>query len=708
MKQILSIMILSIILLTQTGIAIDRKNITPPETKIEIVYDTLHGVVIADPYRWLEDGSSDEVLQWTEEQNEYFQKYVNNYEGYDELSKVMEKLLTVGGVSPPEVYGDLYFYKKREGDWNHSILYMRKGIDGDDEVLIDPNTFSEDGTVALDWYYFSNDGSIIAYGVSSSGSERSTLYLKNTSDKTMLTDTIPFTRAVSMAWLPDNSGFYYSRFPAPGSVPEGDENYHRNIYFHNIGERWEDDQLIYSDEDITVWPGVSISPNGTKLFVGVFKGWSDTKYYYKDINKENNEFTLISTNHEANLGIIPLDDHFLIRSNNNAPKYRLLSGSYDQPDAENWKEIIPEGESLLETYLVVNNQIVVRRLTNAYSALEFYTADGEFISKVELPDIGTVYSMHGEYDGDEMFFSYSSYNRPTTIYRYSFKEKTLRVFDEVKAGIDYSNLAVKQVWYNSKDSTPVSMFIVHHKDIKLDGTNPAYLYGYGGFNVSEKPYFSRTLAFWVNQGGIFALPNLRGGGEYGEEWHDAGKLANKQNTFDDFIAAAEYLFENGYTLPDNLCISGGSNGGLLIGAVLTQRPDLCKAAVCSVPLLDMIRYHLFSIARIWIPEYGSSEDLEQFKFIFDYSPYHNVEEGAEYSIVLFEAGASDGRVDALHARKMTALMQNSTGSDNPIFLRVETKAGHGQGKPTSKRIIHQTEKWSFIFKSLGLEVKITE
>ncbi len=708
MKSKLMFSVIIFILLSQSIFSIERKRITPPETKIDNIYDTLHNTVIIDPYRWLEDGSSEEVVRWTEEQNEYFRKYVESYEGYNLLASIMEKLLTVGSVSPPEVYGHLYFYEKREGNWNHSILYRREEIEGEDEILIDPNTFSEDGTVAMDWHYFSNDAAIVAYGVSSSGSEKSTMYLKNTADKTMLSDSIPFTRAVSMAWLPDNSGFYYSRFPAPGTVPEEEEDYHRNIYFHVIGQNWEKDELIYADEDITAWTNVSLSPDGSKLFISVFIGWSDTKYFYRDLNNLEGNFQFISDNHKANLSIIPLNDRFIIRSNYNAPQYKLLTGSYEKPEAENWVVIIPEGKSLLESYMVVNNQLVIKRLTNACSALELYSLYGKYNGIIELPDMGTVYNMNGEYDGKEMFFSYSSYNRPTTIYHYLFNEKKLSQFDQVEAGVDFSNLVVKQVWYHSKDSTPVSMFILHHKDMKLNGENPVYLYGYGGFNVSEKPFFSRSLAFWVNQGGIFALPNLRGGGEYGEEWHEAGKLDKKQNTFDDFIAAAEYLFSNGYTSSDHLCISGGSNGGLLIGAILVQRPDLCKTAVCSVPLLDMVRYHLFGIARIWIPEYGSSDDPGQFKFIYDYSPYHHVEKGVNYPTVLFEAGASDGRVDALHARKMTALMQASTASANPIFLRVETKAGHGQGKPISKVIQQQTEQWSFIFKSLGLDVKKTE
>jgi len=395
----------------------------------------------------------------------------------------------------------------------------------------------------------------------------------------------------------------------------------------------------------------------------------------------------------------------LILTDYKAPHYRLLEGRYDQPDLKNWREIIPARKSILQSFVVVNNHIVARYLTNAYSSLEVFTLDGAPVRSIELPSLGTVSGVHGEPDGADMFFSYTSYNSPPTIYRYNFPSDSLDVFTQVEAGVDIDNIEVKQVWYRSADSTPVSMFIVYNKNIKRDGDNPTYLGGYGGFNSNMTPYFSRTISYWVNHGGIYAVPNLRGGGEYGEEWHKAGMLENKQNTFDDFIAAAEYLFAEGYTSPEKLCIVGGSNGGLLIGAVVTQRPDICRVAVCAVPLLDMVRYHKFLIARLWIPEYGSSEDAEQFKYLYAYSPYHHVTNNTKYPAILFKASESDGRVDPLHARKMTARMQTANISGYPIMLRLETKAGHGQGKPISKVIEELADTWCFISKELGVELK---
>ncbi|RKX28843.1 MAG: S9 family peptidase [Candidatus Zixiibacteriota bacterium] len=676
-----------------------------PLTRIEMVIDTIHGVAIEDPYRWLEDSESDEVIHWTEKQSKYFHSYVDSYPDRYKMKKRLTNLMTIGSVSSPTVRNDDYFYYRREGDQNHSILYRKHGLNGNPEVIIDPNTFSDDGTVAMDWSYISSDGSLIAYGISSSGSERSTLHLIRTSDKTNLADTIPFTRGVSMAWLPDNSGFYFTRFATAGEVPKEDEAYYRRVFLHTIGQRWEDDPLIFEDkDDKTSWPGVSLSPDGTKLIVYLFQGWSRTDLYLKDLSHPDAEFVKINGLLEANLSAQPLDDCFLILSNHNAPHYRLLKGSYDQPESENWKEIIPQREEIAQTFMVINSQIVLHSLRKAHSVVEIFDLNGRSVKTLTLPEMGTTYGLSGEHDGHELFFNFSSFNTPSSVLRYDFNSDSIITFDQVPAGIDVSNIEVNQVWYESADGTPISMFIVHRQDIELNGQNPTYLTGYGGFNVSEKPYFSRTIAFWVNRGGVFAVPNLRGGGEYGEEWHRDGMLENKQNCFDDFIAAAEYLFAEKFTSPEHLLISGGSNGGLLVGAVFTQRPELCRAVVCSVPLLDMIRYHLFLIARLWIPEYGSSEDPEQFEYIRAYSPYHNVTAGAAYPTILFKASESDSRVHPMHARKMTALMQAATGSDNPILLRLETKAGHGQGKPTSKRIEDLVDTWCFIFKTLGLKM----
>ncbi len=678
----------------------------PPPTKVDTVFDTLHNVVIPDPYRWLEDGSSDEVRRWTEAQNAYFQKYINRYPERDQLKQTMTSLLSIGSFSSPRIFDSVLFYKHRTGSENHSILYVQFGKDKKPEMLIDPNSFSTDGTVALDWWFPSPDGSLVAYGKSSSGTERSTLYIIRTADKKLLDDTIPNTRYAAIAWLPDNSGFYYTRFAIPGTVPAGDEDYYRRVYFHRLGDNWQNDSLIFGGNlDKTVWTNVDLSPDGSKLFCSEFYGWSRIVFYMKDLSSSDTSFMKVTGNLQANFQIQALDDCFLIMTNNDAPHYRLFKARYDNPSPEHWRELIPEQRSIMQSFLVVDSCIVVRRLTNATSSLEILTLEGAPVRYITLPELGTVDAVHGEPDGTDMYFYYSSYNIPPTIYHYDFKNDSLNIFAQIDAGIDYSNIEVKQVWYRSLDSTPVSMFIVYNRNSKLDGNNPTYLYGYGGFNSNMTPYFSRVISFWVNQGGIYAVPNLRGGGEYGEEWHNAGKREHKQNTFDDFIAAAEYLFANGYTSPEKLCISGGSNGGLLIGAVLTQRPDLCRAAVCAVPLLDMIRYHKFLIARLWIPEYGVSDDSAQFAYLYSYSPYHHVVNGTKYPAVLFKASESDGRVAPLHARKMTARMQAANISEYPILLRLETKAGHGQGKPVSKQIEELTDTWSFVFNELGVQIR---
>ncbi|HPI31930.1 MAG TPA: prolyl oligopeptidase family serine peptidase, partial [candidate division Zixibacteria bacterium] len=535
----------------------------------------------------------------------------------------------------------------------------------------------------------------------------SVLYIMRTADRTRLPDTIPYTTSVSLAWLPDNSGFYYTRFPEPGTVPPGDERYHRWVYLHRLGDDWRADSLIFGSElDKAAWPGVGLSPDGRRLLVAVYRGWSDIDTYVRDRTDPASSFTRLYDDVEATVNVTPLDDCFLAFTNLNAPRFRLMRGQYEKPGIENWVEIIPEREAILESAAPVGGRLVTRSLQNAYSVVEVFTMEGRLLRTLPTPSPGTVYSVSGELDGRELFYYFSSFDTPSAIYRYDFAADTVALWAQLDAGVDLSNLVVKQVWYKSHDGTPVSMFLVHREGIPLDGSNPAFLYGYGGFNVTMTPYFSRTLAVWYDQGGIYALPNIRGGGEYGEAWHDAGKLGNKQNSFDDFIAAAEYLIAEGYTSPARLCISGGSNGGLLTGAVLVQRPDLFRAAIVAVPLLDMIRYHRFLAARIWVPEYGSSEDPEQFAYLLAYSPYHHVTESADYPAVLLTAGLSDSRVDPMHARKMTARLQAADATpETPVLLRIEPKAGHGQGKPISKQIEEQTDQWSFVFRALNVRMK---
>ena len=677
----------------------------PPPTRVDVVVDTLHGVPIADPYRWLEDSESPEVLAWSEKQYDYFRKYVDAFPGRDTIKSEFMRLMKAGGIGSPDVRGDTYYFYKRADGQNHSVLYMQRGLSGTPEVLLDPNTFSADGTTALDWTFMTEDGSLIAYGKSNSGTERSTLYVMRTADRTLLPDTIPYTRSASLAWLPDNSGFYYTRFATPGEVPAGDENYYRKIYFHTLGTDWHTDSLIYDFTPTkTAWTGVGLSPDGRWMVISVYLGWSRAQVYLQDRKDPSGKLVTIVDDKEAIFSVMPLNDRFIVKTNDGAPRYCVKIGAYDQPTPEHWKVAVPEQDETIEEVTILANRIIVNSVKNACSQLRSYTLDGVPDKIIATPTLGSASSLGGEWDGHELFYYFSSFNYFPTVFRYDFTTDSQTVFAKLEMDVDLSFLETSQVWYKSNDGTPISMFIVGPKNLNRDGSNAVYLDGYGGFNSIEKPVFSRKTAIWLMHGGVYVLTNLRGGAEYGEAWHRAGMLESKQNTFDDFIAAAEYLVKEKYTTPEKLCLYGGSNGGLLIGAVLTQRPDICAAAICDVPLLDMLRYHKFRIAKLWVPEYGSSDDSTQFKYIMKYSPYQHVVKGANYPAILFKAGDSDNRVDPLHARKMAALVQASTGSDRPVLLRIDTKAGHGQGKPVSKVADEVVDDWSFVFKALDVKL----
>lgn len=678
----------------------------PPPAKVEPITDTIHDTVLIDPYRWLENGDAPEVQAWTEAQNAYYQKYVDNFNGKEQIRAQLDKLYNTGAVSEPTVRGNRYFIQRRTGQQNHMVLYLREGLTGSDQVLLDPNTFSADGTAALDWFYISQDGSRMAYGVSQAGTEWSTLYVMDIPSRQLHADTIPRTRGCTVAWLTDNSGFYYTRYPMPGTVAEGDDNYYRKVYFHRLGTQWENDLLIWENTaDKTTWCGPDLSPDGRWLLISDYYGWSKSELFLKDTRDPNAPFVHLTDGREAMYQTMLLNDRFIIQTNDGAPMGKVLLGRYEQPLMADWKEIIPEREVTFKSVAVLAHHIVINAVKNATSQLELYTLDGQFVKEVALPSIGSVEGVSGEWNGSELFYQFNSFTVPTTIYHYEFAAGESSLFEEITTPFDLSKFEVKQVWYTSKDGTQVSMFIIAPRGITLNGQTPCLLDGYGGFNSMEMPAFYRKRIPWLLAGNVYAIPNLRGGAEYGEKWHRAGMLESKQNTFNDFIAAAEYLIDEGYTSPEKLALYGGSNGGLLIGAILTQRPDLFAAAVCDVPLLDMIRYHKFRIARLWIPEYGSSEDPAQFEYILKYSPYHNVKPGTAYPAVLFKAGESDSRVDPLHARKMAALIQASTSSDSPILLRIEGKAGHGQGKPVAKRVEELVEEWSFVFKALGLHLQ---
>jgi prolyl oligopeptidase len=680
----------------------------PPATRIEPVTDTLHGVAITDDYRWLENGDSPEVQEWIDKQDKYCRDYIAKYPDRDKVKKRIEELMKIGYVDNPAIAGGKYFYMKREGDEEHPVLLMKSTPEAQPKAVINPNNFGNDKTLAMDWWYLSSDAKYIAYGKSSQGSENSTLFIHDVAGGKDLTDSILDARAASVAWLNDNSGFYYTRYPDSGSVPPGEEQYYRKVYLHKIGEDYHKDPLIFGEgRDKTEWCGVQLSENGDYLLVPVYIGWSKSELYLKNL-KKGGDFVFLTDTTEATYSVLMGKNDFYVLTNYHAPKYKIMRGTYKRPEMKYWKEVIPEGEFPIEQMAVVGDNIVVCRLENASSRISIYATDGKFKKDIKLPAIGSLITYYDhvlgyETDGHELLFGYNSFFIPPRIYRYDFNNDSMTILDEIKTDLDLSQYTVEQVWYPSKDGTKISMFLVHRKDIKLDGSNPTIVYGYGGFASNETPSFSRTRTMFLKRGGVYADAQLRGGGEYGEAWHRAGMLENKQNVFDDFIAACEWLINNKYTNPEKLAIEGGSNGGLLVGAVMVQRPDLMKAVECWRPLLDMLRYQKFLIGELWVPEYGSADNPEQFRYLYAYSPYQHVKKGVAYPAVLFESADHDTRVDPLHARKMAAAMQAATSSDNPILFRVQRSTGHGQNVPKSITIEELVDEWSFIFQQLGMK-----
>ena len=672
-----------------------------PQFKRVEVADTLHGQIISDPYRWLEDDQDQEVWKAVEIQNQFTRSYLDKIPQREMIEKRIAELWNYPKLSAPYKKGKRYFFMKNDGLQNQSVLYCQKSLSSPAEVLIDPNTFSPDGTVSMDWWYPSEDGSLIAYGISQSGNEQSVLHIKEVETKKDLADTILGCRFSSVAWTLDNQGFYYTRFPKPGTTPKGEENYFQKVFYHKLGNN--PDQLVFeypSKKEMLF--GVQLSKDDRYSVIYASIGSSDyNDIYIKDLTKGEDFQHLVKGMKDTYKGEI-LGDTFYIQTNAQAPYFKIIAINLTQPEEENWKVLIPEQKDLIEFLTIANYKLIIGYLHNASSQVKLFSLQGRFENEIGLPGLGSVGELSGKWDSDEMFVGFSSFAYPPAIYRYDFGKNQLIEFYSTPVNIDLSGYETKQVWYQSKDRTKVSMFIVHKQGLKLDGNNPTLLTGYGGFTVSMTPAFSGSRFWWLEKGGVFALPNLRGGGEYGEEWHKAGMLEEKQNVFDDFIKAAEYLVNDGYTNPEKLAISGGSNGGLLVGAALVQRPGLFRAVICAVPLLDMLRYHKFLIARYWIPEYGSADDPQQFKYIYDYSPYHQVQPGTAYPATFLVTGESDSRVHPLHAIKMAAKLQSATSSEDPILLFVETKAGHGQGKPTSKRIQQTVDTYSFLAWQLGM------
>jgi prolyl oligopeptidase len=681
--------------------------LAPPKAKIQPVTDDLHGHKIVDNYRWLEDAGSPETQEFVHQELAYTRSILDPLPGREKILERLQQLALVGTIGAPQLGGKHYFYTRREGTQNQPLLLVREGVHGADRPLVDVNQMAADGTVALDWWYPSDDGKYVAYGTSHSGSEESTLYVIETATGKLLGDTIERTRFSSVAWKKDNSGFYYTRHPRKGEVPAGEEAYHVKIFYHLLGGDPAKDTLIFGEglpaQDI---PGVQLADDDDRwLLITVFEGWTKTEMYLQDLQAGTPPVALTSGKNFRYSGEI-VQGKLYITTNEDAPRYRVFVVGAANAKRDNWKEIIPESDAVLENLSIFGGMLFAQYEKNASSQLERFDLEGKPLGDVRLPALGTAAGIGGRWDRKEMFFGFQSFTIPASVYQVDLPSGQTSLWDRVQAPIDPSAYDVKQVWFSSKDGTKIPMFVFHKKGLELNGKNPTLLTGYGGFNISLTPSFSAARYLWLEHGGVFAVANLRGGAEFGEDWHRAGMLDKKQNVFDDFIAAAEFLISDQITDKDHLAIQGGSNGGLLVGAALTERPHLFRAVVCQVPLLDMLRYQHFQIAKLWIPEYGSADDPEQFEWLYAYSPYQHVKPGTDYPAILFMTAESDTRVDPMHAKKMAAIMQAEAGNgqsrDRPILLRIESKAGHGAGKPLAKQIEEGVDVYSFLFWQLGV------
>lgn len=680
----------------------------PPKAKVQIAEDMVHGHKIADPYRWMEDAGSAETQEYVRAEMAYSRSILDPLPGREQIHQRLLQMASIGGIDTPQIGGKYYFYTRREGTQNQPVLLVREGMNGKDRPLVDANQMAADGTVALDWWFPSEDGKYVAYGTSASGSEDSTLRVVETATGKLLPDVIERTRYSSIAWKKDNSGFYYSRYPRKGDVPQGEEVYHRKIFYHTMGSDPTKDPVIFGEgRDPQDMPSAQLADDDDRwLLISVFEGWAKSELYLHDLQSGKPPVEVTRGKTFLYSGEI-LHGKLFIITNEDAPRYRVFAVDCADPRRENWKEVVPESDAVLQNASIYDGKLFAQYEKNANSQLKVFDLNGKLLGDIALPTLGTVTGVGGRWNRKEAFFGFWSFTVPPSVYQVDLSTNRATLWDKVSAPIEPADYEVHQVWYTSKDGTKVPMFVFHKKGLKLDGGNPTLLTGYGGFNQSITPSFVGGRFLWLDHGGVFAVANLRGGSEFGEDWHRAGMLEKKQNVFDDFIAAAEFLISEKYTDKERLAIQGGSNGGLLVAAAFTQRPELFRAVVCQVPLLDMLRYQNFQIAKLWIPEYGSAEDPKQFDWIYAYSPYHHVKAGTEYPAILFMSADTDTRVDPMHAKKMAALMQteaaNGKSRERPILLRIEPKAGHGAGKPIAKQIEEGTDIYSFLFWQLGVK-----
>jgi len=681
-----------------------------PETRRVDQVDVYHGTEVADPYRWLEDDvrQSDEVARWVAEQNKLTQAQLGAIECRAAIRDRLKQLWNYERYSAPYKIGGHYFFRKNDGLQNQSVVYVMESLDGEPRVLIDPNTWSDDGTVALAGLVPSDDGRYVAYGVAEAGSDWRHWQVMEIDSGKVLDDRLDWLKSGSVGWTKDGEGFYYSRFPEPAEGKEFQSlNLDHKVYYHRLGTPQSDDVLVYERPDNREWNFYPhVTEDGHYLVITVTQGTDDRyRIVVQDLEDPNAKPVEIVDNFDHEYSFIGNDGpQFYFKTDHQAPRRRVIAMDVNHPQKEHHREIIPQAEETLDDVSLIGDQFIASYLKDAKTQAKVFSLDGKLVREIRFPGIGSAYGFAGRRDDTETFYSFDSFATPPSTYRYDLPTGKSTLFRRAKVDVDPDDYVVRQVFYHSKDGTRVPMFITHKKGIALDGSNPTLLYGYGGFNIPKTPEFEVGKIAWMEMGGVFALANIRGGGEYGEAWHQAGTKLNKQNVFDDFIAAAEWLIDNEYTSPVKLAIQGRSNGGLLVGAVMTQRPDLFGACLPAVGVMDMLRFHKFTAGRYWVDDYGSSDDPEEFKALLAYSPYHNIKPGTLYPPTMVMTADTDDRVVPGHSFKFAAALQNAQADEHaPVIIRIESRAGHGAGTPISKYIEREADEWAFLVKHLGMK-----
>lgn len=683
-----------------------------PKSRKADQVDRYHGIDVRDPYRWLETPDSEETRSWIQAQNSLTFRYLGKISQRGPIRRKLERLWNYERYGVPHKEGGRYFYRKNDGLQNQSVLYTVPSLTGKPRVLLDPNRLSDQGTISLANYSISPDGRFMAYGLSTSGSDWMEWKIREVSTGKDLKETLRWIKFSGASWDHDNRGFYYSRYDEPkGTAGSADTHYHQKLFYHRIGTPQSEDVLIYERPDRKEWGFSSrVTEDGSYLVIHVWKGTDRrNRVYIRALEGTASEVVPLLDDFDASYRFIGNEGSlFWFSTDLEAPRGRVIAVDVRRPGRSNWREVIPESAETLEQVSLVNHRFIATYLKDAHSLVRLFGLEGESAGSIDLPGLGTVTGLDGKKDDSETFFGFTSFTTPLTIFHQDLESGERRLFREPSVDFDAGAYETRQVFYRSKDGTRVPMFLTHRKGLSTERPHPTYLYGYGGFNISITPYFSVSNLVWLELGGVLAIPNLRGGGEYGEEWHRAGTKENKQNVFDDFIAAAEWLIRQGYTRPSQLAIGGRSNGGLLVGAVMTQRPELFGAALPAVGVLDMLRFQKFTIGWAWVSDYGSSEDPQQFKALLAYSPLHNLRQGARYPPTLITTADHDDRVVPAHSYKFAAALQAAQSGEAPVLIRIETQAGHGAGKPTGKIIEEVADQWGFVVHALKMELSDAE